>query len=449
MKKFILTFIIGGLLCTGCSLIGNNNSNVPIPSKENSLGLIEPEYSPFKQPATWLAERKEIAIASKKELTKIQDFASKDKDKTSNINSLITGIQTCIFSIENDNNGPFCAYYAANWTSEILKDVELPHELKSSLQKHLEELSKKSYSYIKEDENIVEDKDIINHLVDDSNFIASQLMCLSKVFVNNKITPTTEVKEFTLTAYNLTCSTYVGHPLTILDSLDELRTTTDKIIKQNSNISKTDPKIFNIYIISEKLNSIKKYSREYLEKLLKSDKSIEIDFPTIENPTPTDDKTVAQQGNGEKATDDKTIAQQGNDGKATDDKTVAQQEKDGKNLAKTKTDSQKVKPSLKITIIKQGTGKKCQKGDIVKVHYTGKFADGTTFDSSYDRNSPLEFPLGKDYVIEGWEKGISGMKVGEKRSLVIPPDLAYGEEGNGPVPPNSTLYFDVELVDIK
>jgi FKBP-type peptidyl-prolyl cis-trans isomerase FkpA len=99
-----------------------------------------------------------------------------------------------------------------------------------------------------------------------------------------------------------------------------------------------------------------------------------------------------------------------------------------------------------------------QNDDVVWVNYTGRFqSDGKKFDSSYDRKdqetgrpTPLSFVLGKGRVIKGWHEGIVGMKVGEKRQLIVPPALAYGERGSegGEIPPNSTLVFDVELVGI-
>ncbi len=89
-----------------------------------------------------------------------------------------------------------------------------------------------------------------------------------------------------------------------------------------------------------------------------------------------------------------------------------------------------------------------QNGDTVEVHYTGKLTDGTVFDSSVGRD-PISFTLGAGAVIAGWDQGILGMTVGEKKTLTIPPELAYGEEGRPPViPPNATLIFDVELVAV-
>lgn len=105
-----------------------------------------------------------------------------------------------------------------------------------------------------------------------------------------------------------------------------------------------------------------------------------------------------------------------------------------------------------LTIYRLNTteGIPAQSGKTVSVHYTGYLETGQKFDSSVDRGAPLEFPLGQNMVIRGWEIGISLLKVGEKARLIIPADLAYGENGYGSViPPNATLIFDVELLDVK
>jgi len=105
---------------------------------------------------------------------------------------------------------------------------------------------------------------------------------------------------------------------------------------------------------------------------------------------------------------------------------------------------------LSYKMIKIGNGIQAEKGKTVSVHYTGKLIDGTKFDSSYDRNEPIEFPLGEGRVIPGWDEGIALLKVGDKATFIIPSNLAYGERGaGGVIPPNATLIFDVELMDVK
>jgi len=102
---------------------------------------------------------------------------------------------------------------------------------------------------------------------------------------------------------------------------------------------------------------------------------------------------------------------------------------------------------LKYVVVAEGEGDTPASGASVKVHYTGKLLDGTKFDSSYDRNSPIDFPVGQGRVIKGWDEAILTMKKGEKRVLIIPPSLGYGEQGaGGVIPPNATLVFDVELI---
>ena len=104
---------------------------------------------------------------------------------------------------------------------------------------------------------------------------------------------------------------------------------------------------------------------------------------------------------------------------------------------------------MKVEILKEGTGDGAQKGDGIEVHYVGTLTNGTKFDSSVDRNEPFPYVLGKNQVIQGWELGLVGMKVGEKRRLTIPPELGYGARGAGSViPPNATLVFDIEMLKI-
>lgn len=103
----------------------------------------------------------------------------------------------------------------------------------------------------------------------------------------------------------------------------------------------------------------------------------------------------------------------------------------------------------KYVDLQVGNGDVAEPGKTVVVHYTGTLTDGTKFDSSRDRNEPFQFQLGAGNVIQGWEEGIAGMKVGGRRQLTIPPDQGYGSQDMGVIPPNSTLQFDVELLAVK
>ncbi|MEK7554470.1 MAG: FKBP-type peptidyl-prolyl cis-trans isomerase [Patescibacteria group bacterium] len=134
--------------------------------------------------------------------------------------------------------------------------------------------------------------------------------------------------------------------------------------------------------------------------------------------------------NNDKDTDGEAMNQNGEDGTASAITTLS---------------------GLKYVVRASGTGEAAKSGDTVAVHYTGTLTDGTKFDSSVDRGEPIEFTLGAGQVIPGWEEGILGMKVGEKRTLTIPPTLAYGEAGagGGVIPSNATLVFEVELVGIR
>jgi FKBP-type peptidyl-prolyl cis-trans isomerase len=104
---------------------------------------------------------------------------------------------------------------------------------------------------------------------------------------------------------------------------------------------------------------------------------------------------------------------------------------------------------LKYLDLKEGTGRAAWKGDEVTAHYTGWFNDGKKLDSSRDRGKPITFKLGVGTVIKGWDEGVQGMKVGGKRRLIVPPELAYGKRGIGKIPPNAELIFEVEILKIE
>ena len=109
-----------------------------------------------------------------------------------------------------------------------------------------------------------------------------------------------------------------------------------------------------------------------------------------------------------------------------------------------------VMEEMKVEILQNGDGAEATAGQNVSVHYTGWLTDGTKFDSSVDRGQAFNFPLGGGRVIKGWDEGVAGMKIGEKRRLTIPPHMGYGARGAGAaIPPNATLVFEVELLGLS
>lgn len=120
------------------------------------------------------------------------------------------------------------------------------------------------------------------------------------------------------------------------------------------------------------------------------------------------------------------------------------------NFVSAQSDTVSTPSGLKYIVIEKKDGVKADEGKAVEVHYTGYLLDGKVFDSSIERNEPIEFVLGKDPIIKGWVEAISLMNTGDKLRLIIPPDLAYGKNGSGNViPPDATLVFDVELISVS
>lgn len=130
------------------------------------------------------------------------------------------------------------------------------------------------------------------------------------------------------------------------------------------------------------------------------------------------------------------------------EKDLASMEAEQDKIKKDWPDAITTPTGLQYVVVEEGEGEATpSKGANVKVHYTGKLLDGTKFDSSVDRGEPISFPVGEGRVIKGWDEALLGMKKGEKRVLIIPSDLGYGVNGRGPIPPNATMVFDVELID--
>ncbi|MBU1234603.1 MAG: peptidylprolyl isomerase [Proteobacteria bacterium] len=129
------------------------------------------------------------------------------------------------------------------------------------------------------------------------------------------------------------------------------------------------------------------------------------------------------------------------------EKELAAMEESVNKIKKQWPDAISTPSGLKYVVVAEGTGETPAAGAMVKVHYTGKLLDGTQFDSSVDRGTPIDFPVGQGRVIKGWDEALLTMKKGEKRVLIIPADLGYGPSGRGPIPPNATMVFDVELID--
>ena len=136
--------------------------------------------------------------------------------------------------------------------------------------------------------------------------------------------------------------------------------------------------------------------------------------------------------------------------KGREQRLAAERERAEAELEKIAEGFEKTGSGLRYKILKNGNGQKAGKGNMVSVHYEGSLTNGQVFDSSFQRNQPIDFQLGIGQVIPGWDEGIGLLKVGDKARFVIPSELAYGSAGaGGVIPPNATLIFDVELMDVK
>lgn len=147
-----------------------------------------------------------------------------------------------------------------------------------------------------------------------------------------------------------------------------------------------------------------------------------------------------------------STAEDSGDSTVSSDKSAAPVADSSEAEAEVAPDTITTESGLKYIITREGEGAAAKPGQVVSMHYSGRLAEtGREFDNSYKRQAPLEFPLGRGIVIKGWDEGITGMKVGEARTLIIPSNLGYGQRGapRAGIPANATLIFDLELVAIK
>jgi peptidylprolyl isomerase len=167
----------------------------------------------------------------------------------------------------------------------------------------------------------------------------------------------------------------------------------------------------------------------------------------LELPVPDEEPA----GDGADTDSEDTADETSGDGETADGETGEEPEDTAADVTEDEGEVVTTDSGLQYIVLEEGDGEVAEAGDTVAVHYTGTLkSTGAKFDSSLDRGEPIVFPLGAGAVIAGWDEGIAGMKVGEKRKLIIPSDLAYGSMGSPPaIPPNADLVFETELVEVR
>ena len=291
------------------------------------------------------------------------------------------------------------------------------------------------------EDNAQETPGLVNYLYDKAITLARINIYICASLTDSKLPKTPEVKAFNAALIEL-FKHLISNDSTQeqLKCIDALQKTLPK------DISAEWISVGNNYIIKNILTDLK--ARVEKEAANQAASASGAAYSAANGQTQTPDAAASPSAqSGQTQTPDAAAspsAQSGQTQTAADKEAAAKAAKDAKVGIEQETPS-----GLKFTVTQAGSGKACKTGDLIRVHYIGTFQDGTKFDSSYDRGEPLQFALGKGIVIDGWESGIPGMKVGEKRHLIVPPALAYGKDGNGPIPPDTTLEFDIELVGVN